>query len=139
VAEEPQVIIVDSSVWIAYFSKKKSAASEFLEQALKDGTEIAILSIILTEVLMGFREEPHFHAAQNILIRVPQIPLTTGVYIRAAILFRNLLRRGKSVRGAIDCVIAQTCIETEAELFTLDRDFHNIAQYSPLKLLHLKQ
>ena len=38
------------------------------------------------------------------------------------------------VRGAVDCVIAQTCLDADTELLSPDSDFQHIAQHTPLRL-----
>jgi hypothetical protein len=54
-------------------------------------------------------------------------------------LFRRLRRRGITVRGAVDCIVAQTCIAANAELLTGDRDFAAIARHAPLRLCAVKR
>ena len=56
--------------------------------------------------------------------------------MRAARLFRSLRKKGVTVRGAVDCVIAQTCLDTEAELLSPDSDFRQIARHTSLRLWH---
>ena len=48
-------------------------------------------------------------------------------------LFRSLRRTGITVRGAIDCIIAQTCLDLEAELLSPDADFEHIARHTSLR------
>jgi predicted nucleic acid-binding protein len=57
-----------------------------------------------------------------------------GARVAAARLFRALGRQGVTVRGAVDCIIAQTCIAADAELLSGDRDFAAIARRTPLRL-----
>ena len=126
--------IVDSSVWIEYFTDSRAAASDALERQMSMGKSVGTLPVILTEVLMGFRSDSQFNTARNLLLSVPMIHPDDEIYVGAARLFRALRRRGVTVRGAIDCLIAQTCIVHGADLFTLDRDFEKIARYTPLML-----
>jgi len=42
--------------------------------------------------------------------------------------------QGITIRGAVDCIVAQTCIVVDAELLTSDGDFTAIARYAPLRL-----
>jgi predicted nucleic acid-binding protein len=45
-----------------------------------------------------------------------------------------LRRRGITVRGIIDCIIAETCLELEAQLLSPDADFERIARHTSLQL-----
>jgi predicted nucleic acid-binding protein len=49
-------------------------------------------------------------------------------------LFRSLRKRGVTVRGAVDCVIAQVCLDIEAELLSPDADFERIVGHTGLRL-----
>ncbi len=129
------MILVDSSAWIAYFSPRSHPSSAVLEQKLASREEIVLSPLVLTEVLAGFREERAFVEAREALLRVQQIPLSSEICLDAALLYRNLRKKGVTVRGIADCLIAQTCLTTGAGLLTLDSDFHHIAQHSALKLI----
>lgn len=59
---------------------------------------------------------------------------TLDSYVRAARVSRRLRRKGVTVRGAVDCVIAQTCIDLGAALLSPDADFAQIARHAPLRL-----
>ncbi len=55
-------------------------------------------------------------------------------HVEAAVLFRFLRQKGVTVRGAVDCIIARSCIELDAELLSPDADFRQIARHSSLRL-----
>ena len=95
---------------------------------------MAVLPVIVTEVLQGFRSDSGFRRAERVLVALPVFELTLDGHIRAARLFRFLRRRGVTVRGAIDCLIAQACLDLEAHLLSPDRDFHHIARHTALRL-----
>ena len=128
------MILVDSSIWVDHFRNAESEAATALQQAMLANEDIAIIPLILTEVLMGFRDERSFRSARSVMGKVPQLPVSLNTYVHAAILFRSLQKRGITIRGAIDCIIAQTCLETSSELMTLDKDFLSIAKFTALKV-----
>lgn len=128
------MILVDTSVWADYFNGVETAQVRRLDQALAAGEALGIVPIILTEVLHGFRSDRGFRDAREVLTRLPLLDLSVGGHVRAASLYRGLRRKGVTVRGAVDCVIAQTAIEAAAELLTSDADFGHIARHSPLAL-----
>jgi len=129
------MIIVDSNAWADFFNGLDEPHVARLDTALRDEEDLAILPIIVTEVLQGFRTESGFRKAEAVVLSLPVIEPTMGCHVRAARLFRSLRGKGVTVRGAIDCVIAQTCLDLDAQLLSPDRDFKHIARHTPLLLL----
>ncbi len=128
------MMIVDSNAWADFFNGATTPHVERLDTALRDEEDLAILPIIVTEVLQGFRTDSGFRSARRVLVALPVIQPDLGVHVRAAGLFRSLRRQGVTVRGAVDCIIAQTCLEIGAELLSPDTDFEQIARRTPLRL-----
>ena len=128
------MILVDTSAWADLFDDRQTAAACRLDQALGDEEDIAILPVILTEVLQGIRSEPGFDEARRLLCGLPCLEMSRDAHVEAARLFRFLRRQGVTVRGAVDCVIAQAAIVHDAELLTGDRDFLGIARHAELRL-----
>jgi predicted nucleic acid-binding protein len=128
------MIIVDSNAWADFFNGTPSPYVERLETALEDEEDLAVVPIIITEVLQGFRTDTGFQRARRVLIALPVIHPTVDSHVRAAGLFRSLRRKGITVRGAVDCIIAQTCLDTESILLSPDADFARIARHAPLQL-----
>ncbi|MBI4041182.1 MAG: PIN domain nuclease [Deltaproteobacteria bacterium] len=130
------MIVVDSSIWIDFFNSPQTKYSA-LEVITRAGADIAITYVILTEVLAGFKKERDFENAKNIFERLNILSVDRNTHIDTATLYRKLRVKGITIRGILDCLIAQTCIEHNAELLTTDQDFKKIASHSTLKLLSL--
>ena len=128
------MLVVDSNTWADYFNGTGSVYVERLDQALTNEEDLAILPVIITEVLQGFRSDAGFRHAEAVMTLIPVIQPDLGCHVRAAALFRSLRQRGISVRGAVDCIIAQTCIDYGAELLSPDADFERIARHSKLRI-----
>lgn len=128
------MMIVDSNTWADFFNVVEEPHVARLDKALRDGEDLAVVPIIVTEVLQGFRTDRGFRKAREVLIALPVIQPDLDCHVRAAELFRTLRRRGVTVRGAIDCVIAQVCLDLEAVLLSPDRDFVGIARHTALRL-----
>ncbi|MEE9229437.1 MAG: PIN domain nuclease [Acidobacteriota bacterium] len=128
------MIIVDSNTWADFFNGARSSHVQRLDDALQEEEDLAVIPIIITEVLQGFRTDTGFKRAQGVLVSLPVIHPTVDGHVRAARLFRSLRRRGVTVRGAVDCIIAQTCLDIGAELLSPDADFEQIARHTPLRL-----
>ena len=131
------MMIVDSNTWADFFNGVGTPHVQRLDAALQQEEDRALVPIIITEVLQGFRTDSGFHRAQHVLVSLPVIHPTVDAHVRAARLFRSLRRRGVKVRGAVDCVMAQTCLDFGAELLSPDVDFEQIARHTPLRLWRL--
>jgi len=130
------MIVVDSNTWADFFNGLRTPHVARLDQALEGEEDLSIIPIILTEVLQGFRTDTGFQRARRVLVSLPMIHPTVDCHVRAASLFRTLRRRGVTVRGAVGCVIAQTCLDVGAELLSPDADFEHIARHTALRLWH---
>ena len=130
------MIVVDSNTWADYFNGAPTPWAQRLESALESEEEIAVLALIVTEVLQGFRTSRGFEQARRVLTSLPAIQPGIETHVEAARLYRFLRGKGVTVRGAVDCIIAATCIEVRAELLSPDADFVQIARFTSLELWH---
>jgi len=128
------VIVVDSNAWADFFNGTQTPHAERLATILEEREDAAVLPIIVTEVLQGFRSDGGFESARRVLVALPRLEPTMESHVRAARLFRSLRRKGVTVRGSVDCIIAQACLDTGAVLLSPDVDFERIARHAPLKL-----
>jgi predicted nucleic acid-binding protein len=128
------MIVVDSNSWADFFNGTTAPHVGRLDTALREEEDLAVIPVIITEVLQGFRTDAGFRLARDLLISLPVVHPPVDCHVRAAGLFRSLRRKGITVRGAVDCVIAQVCIDLDAELLSPDADFERIAMHAPLRL-----
>lgn len=129
------VTVVDSNTWGDYFNGFGTPHVERLQHALASEEDIAVLPIIVTEVLQGFRSISGFDRARDVLTALPVIEPDLDSHVRAASLYRRLrAEEGVTVRGAVDCVIAQVCIDSASMLLSPDSDFEQIARHAELDL-----
>ena len=128
------MIIVDTAVWSAWFTNRRSPHQARLAVALVAGEDVGIVPVILTEVLQGIRSDTGFARMHKLMVRLPLLLLDADGHVDAARLFRKLRGKGVTVRGAIDCIIAQTAIAANARLLSPDRDFAAIARHTQLRL-----
>lgn len=128
------MIVVDSNTWADFFNGEQTPWASRLDDLLAAEEDIAVLPIIVTEVLQGFRTSRGFEKARLFLTALPAIHPGMETHVGAARMFRSLRAKGITVRGAVDCVIAATCIEIEAELLSPDGDFRQIARHTNLRL-----
>ena len=128
------MMVVDSNTWADFFNGARTTHVARLDTALEAEEDLSVIPIIVTEVLQGFRTDTGFQRARRVLVSLSMIHPSLDTHVRAARLYRTLRRRGVTVRGAVDCVIAQTCLDFGAELLSPDADFEHIARHTSLKL-----
>lgn len=117
------MIVVDSSVWIDYFSGADTPQAEKLDNALGT-TPVAIGDLILTEVLQGFRHDRDYNAARRAFEEVTVFDmLASRMAIKSADNFRALRKKGITIRKTADVIIATFCIDQKLPLLFSDKDF----------------
>ena len=127
------MIVVDSSVWIDYFTGRKTPGAEQLDSLLGEEL-VAIGDLILIEVLQGFRADKDFRQARKLLLTLTVVNmLDTNIALKSAANFRTLRKKGITVRKTIDAIIATYCIENKLHLLHSDKDFQPFHRHLKLK------
>jgi len=130
------VILVDSSVLIDYLEGRDNAAVGRFSEVLDRGIPFGLSPFTVLEVLQGAASDKDFDTLRTYLGSQTHYLLTKGLdsYIAASKIFFDLRKKGMTVSGSLDCLIAQTAIEHGLLLLHNDSDFDRIARVSPLKL-----
>jgi predicted nucleic acid-binding protein len=125
------VLLVDTSVWIEVFRKRRPLRLE--DHAAIE--EVVTCLPVLQEVLQGFREEDAFQVAREAMLALPIVesPLRLDVFEEAAQLYRSARRAGLPVRSGVDCLIGVCALRHGLTLLHHDRDFDQLANISSLK------
>ena len=127
------MILVDSSIWIDYFSGNDSTEADFLDRVLGN-REVAIGDLILTEVLQGFRHEKDYKVAKNLLEELAIFELLgKKMAIKSADNFRKLRKKGITIRKTANVIIASFCIEHNLPLLFSDKDFQPFIEHLGLR------
>ena len=126
------MLLVDTSVWIEVFRKRRPLRLE--DHAAIE--EVVTCLPVLQEVLQGFREEDAFQVAREAMLALPIVesPLRLDVFEEAAQLYRSARRAGLTVRSGIDCLIGVCALRHGLTLLHHDRDFDHLANISSLKV-----
>jgi predicted nucleic acid-binding protein len=127
------MIVVDSSVWIDYFTGTDNKQANTLDNIL--GLKpVAIGDLILTEVLQGFRQDKDYKAARKLFEDVTIFDmLGTEMALKSADNFRALRKKGITVRKTADVIIASFCIDRKLPLLFSDRDFKPFVKHLGLE------
>lgn len=117
------MILVDTSVWIDYFNNADSPHSNALDLALVDGTA-AIGDIIFLEILQGFKSDKDYKNTKSQLSKLDHYELFGYNMVEiCASNYRTLRKKGITIRGTADVIIATFCIENKLPLLFKDKDF----------------
>lgn len=129
------MVVVDSSVWIAFFRGLPTREVDYVEHLL--GRRIILLGdLVLAEVLQGFRDERQFRQARELLQRLYFAKMVGwDVACQSAQNYRRLRADGVTVRKTIDVIIATFCVNHHHLLLHADRDFDRMRE--PLGLITL--
>jgi len=130
------MILVDTSVWIDFLQGRDTAHRHTLHRLIEEEEEICLTGIVLTEILQGIKVDKEAREIKDDLLAFPVYsPSEIDTYIEAANIYRQCMKKGKTVRKTIDCLIAAIAIENGLTLFHNDRDFSSIEQCTDLKTL----
>ena len=117
------MILVDSSVWVAYFNGDDSWQANLLDKLLSE-EPILIGDLVLTEVLQGFRHDKDFKRAKEFMSNLPFREMCGyEMSVTSAANYRKLRKKGITVRKTIDVMIGTYCIENNVMLLHDDQDF----------------
>jgi hypothetical protein len=120
---------VDTNVWIAFAAGIENPQTTYLTGLLNLG-EVCIPGVVVSELL----SDPHVPAGLRRAIGMtPQLDVTPGFWERAGQLRARLRKRGLRPKLP-DTLIAQTCLDHDLILLTLDRDFRPFARHEGLLL-----
>ena len=135
--KKPGMILVDTSVWVDFLRGEKSVPGKVLHHLIENEEDISITEIILTEILQGIKEDKDFQATKDYLLNFSVfLPQGIETYLKAARIYRECRKRGKTVRKTVDCLIAAICMENDLILLHNDSDFDHIEACTALKCFH---
>lgn len=127
------LVLVDSSVWIAYYQPRGSEDLKAAVKELIERDEVAINGIIAVEVLRGTTSEEDYLRVLSDMEAFNELPLDWSAFRRSSKLGFDLRRRGIAV-PTTDIVIAATALESGCSLWHRDNHFDLIAEHTGLKV-----
>jgi predicted nucleic acid-binding protein len=126
------LILVDSSVWIDFFSSKPGRGGAELRRMIEESEPFALTGVVVAEVLQGLTRNAH--RIEGFLAQWDMLePQRFQTYREGAAIFRAARARGVSLT-TIDTLIAAIALEHGASVFTLDQDFSRITKMTGLEL-----
>ena len=129
------MVLIDASAFIEFLNRTGSRADKAVEQLIVNDEDVAIPDIALTEILQGIKDDHEYENIKQTLLTFDILSLkSTESYLAAADLYRQCRKKGLTIRGTIDLLVAQIALENKAQLLHKDRDFDTIARVCPLKI-----
>ena len=126
------MILVDTSVWIDFFSSSPGHAGRELRRLIEEVEPFALTGVVVTEVLQGLTREVNRIERYLSMWELLE-PRGFSTYREASAISRLARSRGISLT-TIDTLIAAIALEHQASLFSLDKDFSRVARISALRL-----
>ena len=125
------MILADTSIWIDFL-----AAPGRVPNTRPDLDDLVTCGPVIQEVMQGFADSNLAPIFQKRLLAFPCLsnPIPVELFLNAAALYREGLRKGYTIRSGVDCLIAAIAIENDVPVWHRDRDFTTIAKYSRLKV-----
>jgi len=126
------LILVDSSVWIDFFSSSPGRAGNELRRMIEEAEPFALTGVVVAEILQGLTRDEG-RVEEYLTMWEMLAPSGFSTYREAAAISRLARCKGISLT-TIDTLIAAIAIEQDASLFSLDKDFVRVARITPLRL-----
>ena len=131
-------MMVDSPVWIDVFLDRQTDSVAKLIAAISAARPI-MADLIRYEILRGFRHDRDVRTATELFASLDQVRIVG--HRRAAIAaarYRDLRRRGRTVRNSINALIASYCIDEDIPLLFDDRDFFPYVEHFGLRRVEVE-
>ena len=130
------MLVVDSSVWIDFFTGRPNPQRVVLRRLLDEGeVPIVVPDLVLFEVLRGFRDEASLRQARRLMESLTLEAIGGVVLAReAAQHYRSLRQLGITVRSSVDVLVAAFCIDRDHILLHNDRDYDAFAAHRGLRV-----
>ena len=124
------MILVDTSVLIAYLKNQNIRSVEQYEYILDKKLPYGINTFIYQEILQGAKTDKEYNLLKEYFETIPLYYLKYGKesYEQAALINVRCREKGITISSTIALLIAETAIENDLYLLHDDNDFMNMAK-----------
>lgn len=130
------MILVDSSVWIAYYRPEGSAGlKNVIKEAILNDL-VSVNGIVVVEVLSGISKVGEFKKVSSDFKGFHHLSLPEEDFFEASSLGSSLRREGVTVPSTV-LIIALSAIKAQSTLYHLDSHFDLIARHTPLEVKNI--
>ncbi len=126
------MILADTSAWVDLDRGLRSPLAKLLLDAINDDSA-RYTEPVAMELLAGSGES---NRTRRLLGGIGRVHFERDHdFLAAGWLYRECVKRGKTPRGFIDCLIAAVAIRNDIPLLAYDRDFAAMAEVAKLRLV----
>jgi predicted nucleic acid-binding protein len=116
-------VLVDSSAWIDFLNGVPSPERRAVADLLSGPHDLCTCGVVVAEVFQGLRRDKGRGRLSELFRDLTFLePDGIDLYFRAADLYRNLRKSGKTIRSTIDCLIVVLAEQHECSVLARDRD-----------------
>jgi predicted nucleic acid-binding protein len=127
-------VLVDATVWIDYFSGRRTPRSDYLDELL-GRSPIVTADLVLAEVLRGFEDPDQLEMARAALAKFPTLSVGgVEIALASATHGRILKARGVPVPPPYQRLIASFCILKNVALLHADPAYEVCERHLGLKV-----
>ena len=126
-------VLIDTSVWIAYFKNRDSHFSDKVDEMLTSA-HICVPKVVIAELIQGAKSEKEIAVIKECFEAFTVIDHTESTWEQAGRLSFSMKRKGITI-NLIDCYLAIIAQENNCKLFSLDEHFSSIKKFTPLELV----
>jgi len=122
------MILIETSVLIQFLRGENNTQVALFEKLIQEGQPFGISSFTYAEVLQGARDEEEYQLLDEYLGTQTLYEPHPGreTYREAASIVFRMRKKGFTVRGLVDVLIALTAIQNDLLLLHNDKDFEFI-------------
>jgi predicted nucleic acid-binding protein len=129
------MILVDSSVWIAYLKGSPIPQVEKLNQALQNDF-VLMCEVVSMEVLRGISNDQQYKKLKNLFLTLEQVEVSyKNAWMESVDWYRTIRKEGYTVRYQMDILLALFCHKSGVALLHNDRDFDLMNEFYPFKMI----
>ena len=126
------MVLVDTSVWIAFFREGSSPPARKLDMLLEEG-EACICGLIEAELLPGLQRKDRARL-RTLMAGLPCLETATDIWTAVADIQERSLAQGLGPFSIPDLIVAAVALRHKVPLFSLDKHFLSIARVTGLQL-----
>jgi predicted nucleic acid-binding protein len=131
-----QILLFDTSIWIDYLRGQETPKVNLLDEYLLNTDVLQICPPIIQEILQGICQDEQLNKKNLNRLLCLQIDAKEAAF-GAAELYRNLRKKGITIRKPNDCLIAFYAISFDVDLVHNDSDFDLMIDHTPIKIYQL--
>jgi hypothetical protein len=126
------IIIVDTSVWIAFYKPAHSPEKSYVTRLL-DEERVMLVGVVFSELIQGARSAKDRQDLQETLIALPYLEMTPHAWLLPGEMGTTLRGKGLPV-GIPDLIVIALAQEYDCRVYSLNADFQripNVSLYTP--------